>query len=725
MRTLGMSIKGNELYFGKKSAKDLARIYGTPLMVFDELHLRNKISTFINNFKSEKFNCEIYYASKAFLSNYLNEILLEYNIGIDSVSYGDLYILHKTNFPLGKAVFHGNNKTDEELEFAIKLGVKYIIVDNIPELERLEKIARINKKQVKTLFRVNPGISAHTHEYIQTSSVDSKFGESIFDDEKIKKIIDFYKNASYIELDGFHTHIGSQITTPASFISLAKTMVEFLKDVKEKYAFEAKTLNLGGGFGIKYLKTDIEIDLGKTLKEMVKEVENLTSKFKIALNTLMIEPGRSIVGDACSSLYTVGDLKETYSKKVYLPVDGGMNDNIRPALYQAKYSVDIANKMNEIKALKCDVVGPCCESGDIIAQGVEVPSFERGDILVVYSTGAYSYSMSMNYNSHVRPAVVFVKEDCVNLAIKRESYDKLLSSFNKKSIPIFDTHTDILYDLYDKAKMGVENRFDFHLQQLSETSVKGGLWALYSPDEFDLIEASKTALAEIDFKLLGDFKLILGFEGLRNLKKIEDLDILYDLGFRHAMLTWNEENVYATGVKGNPERGLTEEGIKLIKKMEELDMIIDLAHLNDKSFFDVLKLTNKNIIYSHGNIRSLCDHKRNLNDAQLKALKEADGLLGLTLVGSFISKEDKSIDMFIKHLEYAINVLGVDNVCLGLDFMDYLDDFPSSNTKEISKVTEIDVLIERLRVKGYSDNIIKKITFDNFYNRFKGKVYEF
>jgi len=152
MKTLGMSVKGNALYFGKKSAKDLARIYGTPLMVFDELHLRNKISTFINNFKSKKFNCEIYYASKAFLSSYLNDILLEYNVGIDSVSYGDLYILHKTNFPLSKAVFHGNNKTDEELEFAVKLGVKYIIVDNIPELERLEKIARINKKQVKTLL---------------------------------------------------------------------------------------------------------------------------------------------------------------------------------------------------------------------------------------------------------------------------------------------------------------------------------------------------------------------------------------------------------------------------------------------------------------------------------------------------------------------------------------------------------------------------------------------
>ena len=671
MKTLGMSVKGNALYFGKKSAKDLARIYGTPLMVFDELHLRNKISTFINNFKSKKFNCEIYYEYKAFLSSYLNDILLEYNVGIDSVSYGDLYILHKTNFPLSKAVFHGNNKTDEELEFAVKLGVKYIIVDNIPELERLEKIARINKKQVKTLFRINPGISAHTHEYIQTSSVDSKFGESIFDEAKIEKIIDFYKNASYIELDGFHAHIGSQITTPDSFINSAKTMVEFLKDVKEKYDFEAKVLNLGGGFGIKYLKTDTEIDLEKTLKEVVKEVEDLTNKFKIALNTLMIEPGRSIVGDACSTLYTIGDLKETYNKKIYLPVDGGMNDNIRPALYQAKYSVDVANKMNELKTIKCDIVGPCCESGDIIAQGVEVPSFKRGDILVVYSTGAYGYSMSMNYNSHVRPAVVFVKEDNVNLAIKRESYDKLLSSFNQKSLHIFDTHTDILYDLYDKAKMGIENRFDFHLQQLSETSVKGGLWTLYSPDEFDLIEASKKALAQIDFKLLVDFKLILGFEGLRNLKSINDLDTLYKLGFRHAMLTWNEENDYATGVKGNPERGLTEKGKDLIKKMEKLDMIIDLAHLNYQSFFDVLKLTNKNIIYSHGNIRSLCDHKRNLDDAQLKALKEADGLLGLTLVGSFISKEDKSIDMFIKHIEYAINALGIDNVCLGLDFMDY------------------------------------------------------
>ena len=725
MKTLGMSIKENELYFGSKSASMLARVYGTPLMVYDETHLRNKLDIFKNNFKSDRFSCEVYYASKAFLSSYLNDILLEYGFGMDSVSYGDLYILHKTNFPMEKIVFHGNNKSDAELEFALKLGVKYIIIDNVPELARLEEIARINNKKVKTLFRVNPGISAHTHEYIQTSALSSKFGESIFDESKIKAIISFYKNAEFIELDGFHIHIGSQITTHESFVSAANTMVGFLKDVKEKYNFEAKVLNLGGGFGIKYLDDDQAINLEKTLKEMIGIIEELTAKYKIPLKSLMIEPGRSIVGDAGSTLYRVGDLKETYSKKNYLPVDGGMNDNIRPALYQAKYSVDIANRMNMPKTIKCDVVGPCCESGDIIAQDVLVPSFKMGDVLIAYSTGAYGYSMSMNYNSHVRPAVVFVSENKVNLAIKRESYDKLLESFNKKTIEIFDTHTDILYDLYDKAIKGVKNRFDFHLQQLSETSVKGGLWTLYSPNDFDLIEASHVALDQIDFKALDDFKLILGFEGLRNLKKIEDLDLLYKMGFRHAMLTWNEENIYATGVKGDPDRGLTDLGKTLIKKMESLDMIIDLAHLNYKSFFEVLSVTNKNIIYSHGNIRSLCDHKRNLDDLQLKALKKANGLLGLTLVGNFISKESPSLDYFIKHIDKAVEVLGIDNVCLGLDFMDYLDDFPSSNTKEISKVTELDRLIERLRLRGYSDTDIKKITFDNFYNRYKGKVYEF
>ncbi len=286
---------------------------------------------------------------------------------------------------------------------------------------------------------------------------------------------------------------------------------------------------------------------------------------------------------------------------------------------------------------------------------------------------------------------------------------------------IFDVHTDILYDLYMSKKAGINNRFeDMHVKQLSNSVIKGGIWTMYSPDEFDLKESIEIALAEIDMTKLPGFELMLGLEGLMNLKKAEDIKELYNLGIRHAMLTWNEANIYATGVAGEADSGLKEEGKKLLDIMNELDMIVDLAHLNEKSFYDVLEYTNKNIIYSHGCVKYLCDHRRNLTLDQMKALRKADGLFGLTLAKTFVSKneDERDLEHFLNHVDEAVKVMDIDHVMFGFDFMDYLGDFPSANIKGVEDATLAHRIIEGLRNRGYSEEDIEKICYSNFMNRY-------
>lgn len=292
---------------------------------------------------------------------------------------------------------------------------------------------------------------------------------------------------------------------------------------------------------------------------------------------------------------------------------------------------------------------------------------------------------------------------------------------------VFDIHSDMLYDLYYQHKKGNLKRFEkMHLPQIKTSVVKGALWTMFSPEDFDLIEAVKVSLEMINWEKIPTYKVMLGLEGLRNLKEVEDIRKLYDLGFRHAMLTWNEENKYATGVAGDSDKGVKDEGYKLLKVMEELDMIIDVAHLNTKSFYDVLEYTNKNIIYSHGLVKEICDHRRNLTLNQMKVLKEANGLFGLTLAKSFVSKEEKERDLehFLNHLDYAVNVMGVDNVCFGFDFMDYLsDDYVNANVLEVPDVTKVHLIVEGMKQRGYSEEDIKKVSWDNFYKRYGNKLY--
>lgn len=285
-------------------------------------------------------------------------------------------------------------------------------------------------------------------------------------------------------------------------------------------------------------------------------------------------------------------------------------------------------------------------------------------------------------------------------------------------IKIFDTHTDILYDVYTKSLEGDLNRFNnYHLPQL-KNNITGGIWTFYSPKEFDLLKALETSKNLVDLK---SFEVILGIEGLSNLNNVADLKKIYDLGYRHIMLTWNEANKYATGIKGPKDRGLTKEGYKVLDFMVEHDMIIDLSHLNEKSFFDVLNHTNKNIIVSHSNLSKFREHPRNLTHKQLLKLKEAKALLGLTLVGGFISdkNEEKTLKTFLFHIKETINVLGIDNICFGYDFMDYFNPPITQNLIEVKDASMINNFISFLKTSGFTVKEIEKMTYYNFYNRYK------
>lgn len=427
MKTKNMQIIDNKLYMGRLSLEEIAIKYSTPLYVYDEDGIRYKMNTFKENFKSSMFECKVVYATKAFLAPKIVKMLSELGFYADGVSLGDIYLLEKSGFNLKYLVLHGNNKSDEELISAITKNVGLIVVDSLCELERLEIITKRLGKKVDTLIRINPGIEAHTHAYIETSLLDSKFGESIYDVDVLEKMFDIYKNSKFLKLNGFHAHIGSQIVTSDSFIKLAKKMSAFYKEVQDKYGFELGVLNLGGGFGIKYLDEDSEIDLSKVLKEIIKTVEDEFEMCDNKISTLMIEPGRSIIGDNGITLYRVDGIKKTYAGVEYAFVDGGMADNIRPSLYEALYSVDVVNRVKSSKK-RISIVGKCCESGDIIRKNIEMSEVRVGDILCVYSTGAYCYSMSMNYNGLLKPAVIFINEDKVDTVIKRQSLEDLVST---------------------------------------------------------------------------------------------------------------------------------------------------------------------------------------------------------------------------------------------------------------------------------------------------------
>lgn len=413
------------LHIGGVSVEKLREEYGTPLYIMDQKLIEDNIQKYKEYFSSDKFETQVIYATKAFLTVGMCQLVKKFGIGMDAVSDGELFTIKHSGFPMENVYMHGNNKSNTELEMCIDYGVGTIIVDNFYELKRLEEICEAKGAKVKVLLRVNPGIEAHTHEYIKTSKDSSKFGETIYE-EKIYDIIKEFQKSKYVELLGFHCHIGSQIFDTKAFYAEIETMMDFIEAVKEKLDFTTRYLNLGGGFGIYYVEGDKELDIPAVMKRMVEILEEKLDEYKISLERVIIEPGRSIVGNAGTTIYTVGGTKITHSGKKYIFVDGGMADNIRPALYQAEYEGCLANKMNEAVSEEVTVAGKCCESGDMLIQNEMFAAAKEGDILAVSTTGAYNYSMSSNYNRLRKPAVVLVKEGKSKLLVRRETYEDLV-----------------------------------------------------------------------------------------------------------------------------------------------------------------------------------------------------------------------------------------------------------------------------------------------------------
>ncbi|MBE6819618.1 MAG: diaminopimelate decarboxylase [Ruminococcaceae bacterium] len=413
------------LTIGGCDTVELAKEFGTPVYVIDENEIRKNLRTFRDSM-NEYYggNGLAVYASKAFNCKEMCRICAQEGTGIDVVSGGELYTALSVGFPAENIVFHGNNKTYSELCTAVENGVGRIVVDNIDELETLSRIAAEKGKTAGIMFRIKPGIDAHTHDFIKTGQIDSKFGFALETGEAMEAVKKALSTPN-VKLRGLHCHIGSQIFDIDPFELAAKVMLELFKAIKDETGVELEELNLGGGFGIKYLESECPKPYGEYMKNVSAVVREYCNKLGIKMPFVLIEPGRSVVGAAGITLYTVGSVKNIPDIRTYVSIDGGMADNPRYALYRADYEIVCANKANEDRSEIVTVAGKCCESGDLIQENTKLQKVERGDILAVLSTGAYNYSMASNYNRIPRPPVVMVKDGEARTVVKRETYEQV------------------------------------------------------------------------------------------------------------------------------------------------------------------------------------------------------------------------------------------------------------------------------------------------------------
>ena len=393
--------------------------YGTPLYIYDGEHINRNMDGYLKHFKSNQFETEVLFASKAFCVKEILRRVMAKGMSLDVVSLGELYTAKCVNFPMDKIYFHGNNKTDLELLKALEYGVGTIVVDNLMELEAINDLTNKLNKDVHILIRLNVGVEAHTHKFIVTSHIDSKFGV-LYNSNDYNEMLKIIANNHHIQFEGFHSHIGSQIFDLQAFAHALEKLLDVVKDFNKPL-----TLNLGGGFGVTYTSLDKPIPFDVASKTLIDIAEEAILKKNVKLKKLCIEPGRSIVAEAGYTLYTIGYIKKTPNKEYYF-IDGGMTDNIRPALYQAKYDATIVGKENEEKTEVVTIAGKCCESGDLIIEGIKLPKACKGDLLITYTTGAYGYSMSSNYNKALTPAVVFVDNGKDTLAVKRQTLEELI-----------------------------------------------------------------------------------------------------------------------------------------------------------------------------------------------------------------------------------------------------------------------------------------------------------
>ena len=422
--TLKINAKGH-LEIGGADCVELAQNFGTPLYVFDEAYIRRMMRVYRDTLQREYGeNSLVLYASKAFSCQAIYRIADEENIGVDVVSGGELYTALQASFPAKKMYMHGNNKLDYEIGEALDAGIGCIVADAYSEIDKIDAEAAKRGILQPILLRINPGIEAHTHAFVQTATTDSKFGFSV-SNGTAERVTAYAMQKKNVRLDGYHCHIGSQIFEKQSFVLAVEKCMDFAADMQNRLAFKLKTLNLGGGFGIWYTDEDRKIsaeEYAEYAKALVAAVKCKAQESGMELPFLVIEPGRSIIGEAGITLYTVGAIKDIPAVKKYVAVDGGMFDNPRYALYQSKYTPVLANRANEEATEIVTIAGKCCESGDIIAANVALPKAQSGDILAILSTGAYNYSMAMNYNRNKIPPCVLVNDGEADYIVKPQSY---------------------------------------------------------------------------------------------------------------------------------------------------------------------------------------------------------------------------------------------------------------------------------------------------------------
>jgi diaminopimelate decarboxylase len=415
------------LYFDGCNTVELAKKYGTPLYVLSETVIAEKCreirDTFLNKYKKTRAA----YAAKAFLTPVMCKIIEREGLCIDVVSGGEMYTAIKSGFPAERIEFNGNNKSIKEIEMAIDYNVSRIIVDGIDELNLIEEVCKEKGKKLNILYRITPGVKSDSHDYIVTGKKDSKFGIPL-DREIIYPIIEQAIKSEYVNLLGLHFHVGSQLNDNTSHLKALNITLKIIKEIYLRYGFITTEINVGGGFGIQYTNEDNIKPFSYFLDPMMEMIEKFSKELNIERPEVVIEPGRSIVGEAGITLYTVGAIKEIPGIRKYVSVDGGMSDNIRPSLYQAKYTGLAANKAAEIKTDVVTICGKCCESGDILIKDAQVAPLDRGDIFAVFSTGAYGYSMASNYNKNPLPAVVMVNDGKSEIIVNRQSYEDMIKN---------------------------------------------------------------------------------------------------------------------------------------------------------------------------------------------------------------------------------------------------------------------------------------------------------
>ncbi|MEB6203259.1 diaminopimelate decarboxylase [Staphylococcus xylosus] len=412
-----------ELTMGGTSLKTIAQSFGTPTIVYDEVQIRNQMRRFHESFKKSGLNYNVSYASKAFTCLQMVKLVQEENLELDVVSEGELYTALEAGFAPQHIHFHGNNKTKHEIRYALESKVGYIVIDSLEEIDLIDRYA---SEEVNVVIRLNPGVEAHTHEFIQTGQEDSKFGLSIKHGLAIQGV-QKVRTSKHLNLKGVHFHVGSQIEGTEAMIETTKLVVHWLKENN----IEVELINLGGGFSIKYVEGDVSFPIEEGIEEITTAVRSIVEEVNYPIPEIGIEPGRSIVGEAGITLYEVGTIKEIPNVNKYVSIDGGMSDHIRTSLYDAQYEALLVNR-NDPKDETVTIAGKLCESGDVIIKDAKLPStVKRGDYLAVLSTGAYHYSMASNYNQMQKPSVFFLKDGKAREVIKRQSLRQLIINDTK------------------------------------------------------------------------------------------------------------------------------------------------------------------------------------------------------------------------------------------------------------------------------------------------------